>query len=157
MAKWLDLAGLQAFKAKLDAVFVKKDGAKVLSANDFTTTLKNKLDGITASAKPNQNAVAKVKVGTTTITATTEQDTIEIVAGSNVTLTPDATGKKVTVAAANTNTVYTHPTTAGNKHIPTGGSSGQVLGWNAAGEAKWQGMPASSDIPITNAEIDALF
>lgn len=34
-------------------------------------------------------------------------------------------------------TVYTHPTTAGNKHIPSGGSSGQILEWSASGTAKW--------------------
>ena len=36
------------------------------------------------------------------------------------------------------NTVYTHPTTAGNKHIPAGGSSGQILRWSAAGTAAWR-------------------
>lgn len=35
------------------------------------------------------------------------------------------------------NTVYTHPTTAGNKHIPAGGSSGQILRWSADGTAAW--------------------
>ena len=34
-------------------------------------------------------------------------------------------------------TVYTHPTTAGNKHIPSGGSSGQFLGYDSSGTAKW--------------------
>lgn len=34
-------------------------------------------------------------------------------------------------------TVYTHPTTAGNKHIPSGGSSGQFLKWSASGTAVW--------------------
>lgn len=33
--------------------------------------------------------------------------------------------------------VYSHPTTAGNKHIPTSGSSGQLLGYSASGTAKW--------------------
>lgn len=32
---------------------------------------------------------------------------------------------------------YVHPTTAGNKHIPAGGSSGQILRWSAAGTATW--------------------
>jgi len=32
---------------------------------------------------------------------------------------------------------YEHPTTAGNKHIPVGGASGQVLKWSADGTAKW--------------------
>lgn len=36
-----------------------------------------------------------------------------------------------------TDTIYTHPTTSGNKHIPSGGSSGQVLGWQSDGVAKW--------------------
>lgn len=35
------------------------------------------------------------------------------------------------------NTVYTHPTTAGNKHIPSGGASGQILRWSADGTAAW--------------------
>jgi hypothetical protein len=38
---------------------------------------------------------------------------------------------------------YTHPTTAGNKHIPSGGSSGQFLGWSADGTAKWVNNPNS--------------
>ena len=32
---------------------------------------------------------------------------------------------------------YTHPTSAGNKHIPSGGSSGQILQWSSDGTAKW--------------------
>ena len=36
-----------------------------------------------------------------------------------------------------TDTVYTHPTTSGNKHIPAGGSNGQILRWSADGTAVW--------------------
>ena len=36
-----------------------------------------------------------------------------------------------------TDTVYTHPTTAGSRHIPAGGSSGQILRWSANGTAVW--------------------
>ena len=32
---------------------------------------------------------------------------------------------------------YVHPTTAGNKHIPDGGSTGQILRWSASGTAVW--------------------
>ena len=32
---------------------------------------------------------------------------------------------------------YSHPTTSGNKHIPSGGSSGQILRWHADGTAAW--------------------
>ena len=36
-----------------------------------------------------------------------------------------------------TNTVYTHPTTSGNKHIPSGGKEGQILRWSSDGTAVW--------------------
>ena len=45
--------------------------------------------------------------------------------------------KSVPSDAKFTDTVYTHPTSAGNKHIPAGGSSGQILRWSAAGTAAW--------------------
>ena len=32
---------------------------------------------------------------------------------------------------------YVHPITAGNKHIPSGGDSGQILRWSADGTAVW--------------------
>lgn len=32
---------------------------------------------------------------------------------------------------------YSHPTTSGNKHIPAGGSAGQILRWSADGTATW--------------------
>ena len=36
---------------------------------------------------------------------------------------------------------YVHPTTSGNKHIPSGGSSGKILGWSADGTAEWIDPP----------------
>jgi hypothetical protein len=48
----------------------------------------------------------------------------------------------------NTYNNYTHPTTAGNKHIPSGGSSGQFLGWASDGTAKWVANP-NSDTKVT--------
>lgn len=41
------------------------------------------------------------------------------------------------IPGQDTNTVYTHPTSSGNKHIPSGGSSGQILRWSADGTAVW--------------------
>ncbi len=41
------LAAFGAFKEMIDEIYVKKDGAKVLSTNDFTDALKEKLDAIT--------------------------------------------------------------------------------------------------------------
>ena len=88
-----------------------------------------------SNAQPNQNAFSNIVIGSTTIAADTTTDTLTLVAGSNITLTPSAANDSVTIAA--TNTVYTHPTTAGNKHIPAGGSSGQILRWSADGTAVW--------------------
>ena len=55
----------------------------------------------------NKNAFANIKVGDTTVAADAVQDTVELVAGSNITITPDATNDKITIAAKDT--VYTHP------------------------------------------------
>ena len=46
-----------------------------------------------------QNAYKTIKVGSTNVTASGE-DTLELVAGSNVTLTPDASTKKLTISAS---------------------------------------------------------
>lgn len=45
--------------------------------------------------------------------------------------------KSVPSDAKFTDTVYTHPTTAGNKHIPTGGSANQYLKYSSSGTAVW--------------------
>ena len=44
--------------------------------------------------------------------------------GGATTVKSDASGN---VTISSTNTVYSHPTTAGNKHIPSGGSTNQIL------------------------------
>ena len=46
-----------------------------------------------------QNAFSTVKVGSTNVAADKAGDTLELVAGSNITLTPDSTNDKVTIAA----------------------------------------------------------
>lgn len=58
-----------------------------------------KLNGIAAGAEVNQNTFANVKVGATTIAADSKTDTLELVAGANISLTPDATNDKITIAA----------------------------------------------------------
>lgn len=58
----------------------------------------SKLSGIAAGAQTNQNAFSYVKVGGTTVSADNSMDTLELVAGTNVVLTPDATNDKVTIA-----------------------------------------------------------
>ena len=81
------------------------------STTDVVTaaTLRTDLN-VANGAQVNQNAFSNVKVGSTTIAADIKTDTLELVAGSNVTLTPDATNDKITITA--TDTKYTAATTA---------------------------------------------
>lgn len=99
---YLDDNGLLYLWNKIKSTFVKQVSGKGLSTNDYTTAEKNKLGGIASGAEVNQNAFSNIKVGSTTVAADTKTDTLELVAGSNVTLTPDATNDKVTIAAKDT-------------------------------------------------------
>lgn len=55
-----------------------------------------------------------------------------LTAGTNITISEDGT-----IDATDSDTVYTHPTTAGNKHIPAGGAAGQFLKYSSDGTATW--------------------
>ena len=55
-----------------------------------------------------------------------------LTAGTNVQIAANGT-----ISATDTDTVYVHPTTAGNKHIPTGGAAGQFLKYSSSGTAVW--------------------
>lgn len=82
----------------ITTTYVKKDGEKVLSTEDFTTELKNKLDGIAANANN-----------------------------------------------------YTHPSGDGNNHIPSGGSTDQILRWSSAGTAVWGAEKSYSEASFGSA------
>jgi hypothetical protein len=68
----------------------------------MSNTDKTKLDGIAAGAEVNQNAFSNVLVGTTTIAADGKTDTLELAAGANIALTPDATNDRVTIGVTGT-------------------------------------------------------
>ena len=77
------------------------------SANGLMTTAQvTKLNGIAAGAEVNQNAFSNVVVGGTTIAADAKTDTLTLIAGRNVTLTPNATNDSVTIASSYVNTTY---------------------------------------------------
>lgn len=94
--------------------------------------LQTALDGKAASSHThssyvNQNAFSNVVVGSTTVSADTPTDTLTLVAGNNVTITPDATNDKITISSVDTK--YTHPTsgvTAGTYKSVTVDSNGHV-------------------------------
>jgi len=60
------------------------------------------------------------------------------ISGTAITYTK---GDNTTETLTTQDTIYSHPTSSGNKHIPSGGSSGQFLGWSADGTAKWVNNP----------------
>jgi hypothetical protein len=76
--------------------------------------------------------------GNVTGTATIQTDAVDI-AMLSATGTAGATtflrGDNTWVVP--TDTIYTHPSTAGNKHIPSGGSSGKFLKYSSSGTATW--------------------
>lgn len=88
-----------------------------------------------ATAEENQNAYSKICVGSSQISADNKEDAFNLVAGNNITLTPNTSTKSITIAS--TSSQYIHPTSSGNKHIPSGGTSGNVLQWSSDGTAQW--------------------
>ena len=88
-----------------------------------------------------------VTIPTNTDTATTKDghynpgSTATTMGTTNKYLTGLTLDGKGHVTAVGTGTPYSHPTGEGNKHIPSGGSSGQFLGWDSAGTAKWVSNP----------------
>lgn len=102
--------------------------ATTTSAGAMTAADKEKLDGIQAGAEVNQNAFSNVIVtdngSNTTIAASQKTDTVTLVAGDKITLTPDATNKKVTIAStALSRTVVLNPLLS-----PSGGICTWTLG-----------------------------
>lgn len=63
---------------------------------------------------------------------------VDIVSGKGLSTNDYTTDEKTKLAGiASGANKYSHPTTSGNKHIPSGGSSGQILRWSADGTATW--------------------
>lgn len=63
---------------------------------------------------------------------------VDKVDGKGLSTNDYTTAEKTKLAGIATNANnYSHPTSSGNKHIPSGGSSGQILRWSANGTAVW--------------------
>lgn len=87
------IEGVEGRTTRALALKVDKVEGKQLSTNDYTTSEKNKLQGIAANANN-----------------------------------------------------YTHPTTAGNKHLPAGGTVGQVLVNSGDGTGEWKDVKPGIDL-----------
>lgn len=80
-----------------DSITVSAVPATQSVAGIMSTLDKTKLDGIAEGAEVNQNAFSNVKIGSTTVAADGKTDTIELVAGTGITLTADTASDKVTI------------------------------------------------------------
>lgn len=72
------------------------------SNGSMSNTDKAKLDAIAFGAEVNQNAFSNILVGSTPIQADGKTDTLEMVAGTNIALTPDSTNDRITFAVIGT-------------------------------------------------------
>lgn len=114
------------------------------SADDFADIgdLNENADAIDAQMKKAEDGLAAANSAITSL-QTDKADRSELPTtlpangGNADTVNGYNVGCDVPAGAKFTDTKYTHPTTAGNKHIPAGGSSGQILRWSADGTAVW--------------------
>lgn len=76
------------------------------AAVEMTEAEKEKLSGIEDKAEVNQNAFSKVKIGDKELVAAVKQAVIELIAGDNIKITPDADGSKITIDIANKKEIF---------------------------------------------------
>ena len=102
------LAGIETAADKTDTANVSAAGAFMTATSTadsikdgtskviMTSAERTKLNSITSGAEANQNAFSSVKVGSTTINSNSKTDSLELSAGTGITLTPE--NKKVIIA-----------------------------------------------------------
>lgn len=76
------------------------------AAVEMTEAEKEKLSGIEDEAEVNQNAFSKVKIGDKELVAAVKQAVIELIAGDNIKITPDADGSKITIDVVNKKEIF---------------------------------------------------
>ena len=117
-----------------------------------------------SDAQKNQNAFSNIKVGSTTIVADNVTDTLELV-GSNVTITPDATNDKVTIAVADGTTSVkgivkltnsTSSTSTETAATPSSVKSAYDLANQAKTAATNAQTKADSAYNLANSKVDSL-
>lgn len=151
-------AATAAKAVTVDSSFILKKGAAISFKSTYTNTAQNptlNVNGTGAKSifyngaavtSNNLSYVARANIyvtyvydGTNWVWVSWSADyntTYNVVTQSANGLMSAADKKKLDGVATNANN-YSHPTTSGNKHIPSGGSSGQILRWSADGTAAW--------------------
>ena len=123
---------------------VDKVSGKGLIANDYTTIEKDKLSRIgwvidqTPSIEYEEDKIKFLIHQINSSSGATSNSSFYIngANGSKSGLMTASDKNKLDGIATGANN-YIHPTTSGNKHIPAGGASGQILRWGSDGTAVW--------------------
>lgn len=76
------------------------------AAVEMTEAEKEKLSGIEDKAEVNQNAFSKVKIGDKELVAAVKQAVLELIAGDNIKITPDADDSKITIDVVNKKEIF---------------------------------------------------
>lgn len=124
--------------------------ASTSAAGLMSTSDKTKLNGIATGAEVNQNAFSNVKVGSTTVAADAKTDTLELVAGTNITLTPDTANDKITITA--TDTTYSDAVANGDSGLMSGADKAKLNGIATGAEVN---QNAFSNIKVGSATVAA--
>lgn len=146
---YLDANGITTLTQTYDSRYIKdvnSDGIVPVSkggtgANTAAGALSNLGAAAASHTHPsyeNQNAFSNVVVGSTTLAADTTTDTLTITAGSNITLTPNASSDSFSIAASDT-----------LKSAASGASDGSYLVSVASGAATLSAYSAPT-IPVTS-------
>jgi len=107
-------------------------GAGHVTANAASTTARGSASFDTNNFTVSSGAVS-ARTASTTVEGMTTLISENDMASNSSTKPPTQSSVKAYVDAS----TYTHPTSAGNKHIPAGGSSGQFLKYDSSGTAVW--------------------
>ena len=131
----LDLSADRAWTITTASTYTLPNASTtVLGGIKVGTNLSIDANGVLSSTDTNTTYSAFTGA-TASVNGTSGLVTAPLIANRGQYLRGDGTW--ATPPDTDTDTIYVHPTTAGNKHIPAGGSSGQILRWSADGAAAW--------------------
>ena len=122
---------LYSWDVDQNAIFPKKVTASSFSGEAGSLTNLN-----ASNISQGTMAYGRLPVGTTANTVASGNHTHSAATTSANGFMSSSDKSKLDGIATNANN-YVHPTSSGNKHIPSGGSSGQILRWSADGTAVW--------------------
>ena len=173
--KFLDILGLEHLITEIKTRFVQKTPGKDLSTNDFTTLLKQKLDGVEAGADANKIELIKkngvnvsidgdkaVDIIVPTKTSDLSNDStfqtkvqVQTLISNEGKLKKEVVATLPAVGSADTNTLYLVPNDEGPGHIEWLVIDGAWEMIGDTGEIDLSGYVKTVDlIAITTGEID---